>query len=141
MHHGQRLFRLSSVSFTLSARSRARLEGVHPDLQRVVYEAIQVTRVDFTVIEGRRTIERQRELVAAGASWTMASRHLTGHAVDIAPMVAGKLRWDWPLFSPVAAAMKQAAKEAGIPIEWGGDWPRFRDGPHFQLPNRGKYAT
>lgn len=129
------------MSFTLSARSRARLEGVHPDLQRVVYEAIQVTRVDFSVIEGLRTLARQRELLAAGATRTLESRHLTGHAVDLAPWVGGTIRWDWPLFSPVAAAMKQAAKEAGIPIEWGGDWPRFRDGPHFQLPNRGKYAT
>lgn len=150
MHHGQRLFRLSSVSFTLSARSRARLDGVHPDLQRVVYEAIQVTRVDFTVIEGRRTIERQRELVAAGASWTMASRHLTGHAVDIAPMVAGKLRWDWPLFSPMAEAMRTASLRTAIPIRWGGAWRLLAglpevitradlhktrpDGPHFELP-------
>lgn len=152
MHPGQRLFRLSSVSFTLSARSRARLEGVHPDLQRVVYEAIQVTRVDFTVIEGLRTLERQREMVASGVSWTMASRHLTGHAVDVAPVVGGKLRWDWPLFFPIAEAFRRVSLSTGIPVRWGGSWsiltdlparlsirdlhPRIPDGPHFELPVR-----
>lgn len=138
------------MSFTFSARSRSLLGGVHPDLQRVVYEAIQVTRVDFAVFEGRRTIERQRELVAAGASWTMASRHITGHAVDLAPYVAGKLRWDWPLFFPLAEAMRAASLRTAIPIRWGGAWRQLTslpavitqadlhkarpDGPHFELP-------
>ena len=129
------------VSYGLSQRRLGLLEGVHGDLVAVVRRAIELTTVDFSVIEGLRTLARQRELLAAGATRTLESRHLTGHAVDLAPWVGGTIRWDWPLFSPVAAAMKQAAKEAGIPIEWGGDWPRFRDGPHFQLPNRGKYAT
>jgi len=121
------------MAYHLGKRSRARLMGVHPDLVRVVKRAIDITPVDFTVIEGVRSRERQRQLVRSGASRTMRSRHLTGHAVDIAPWVGGTVRWDWPLFYPIAKAMKQAARELNVPITWGGDWQRFKDGPHFQL--------
>ena len=122
------------MAFALGATSRARLQGVHPDLVRVIELAIQRTPVDFTVLEGMRTVERQRQLVAAGASRTMNSRHLTGHAVDIAPILNGKVSWDWPLYHRIAPVVKQAARELGIPIEWGGDWRSFKDGPHWQLP-------
>lgn len=120
--------------FQLGLKSRARLKGVHPHLADVVSRAVQISRVDFTVLEGLRTLERQKELVAAGASKTMNSRHLTGHAVDIAPWVGGRVRWDWPLFDELAEAMKAAGREFGVPVEWGGDWASFKDGPHFQLP-------
>ncbi len=122
------------MAFVLSKRSLQRLEGVHPDLVKVVQRAIQLTPVDFTVLEGLRTLERQKQLVAAGASKTMNSRHLTGHAVDLGAYVAGEVRWDWPLYHQIAAAVKRAAAEVGVPIEWGGDWRTFKDGPHFQLP-------
>lgn len=118
----------------LSARSLARLEGVHPDLVKVVKRAIEVTPIDFTVVEGLRSVARQKQLVAAGASRTMRSRHLTGHAVDLAPIVGGMVRWDWPLFHKLAPVIKQAALDVAVPIEWGGDWRSFPDGPHFQLP-------
>lgn len=121
------------MAFKLSQRSRKRLEGVHPDLVAVVELAIIMTPVDFTVIEGRRTPERQRELYRAGATKTLNSRHLTGHAVDLAPLVKGQVRWDWPLFHQLAPAVKDAAQALGVRIEWGGDWPRFPDGPHFEL--------
>lgn len=123
------------MTFKLSKRSRDSLQGVHPDLVRVVERAIQITEVDFVVIEGLRTPARQAELVKAGASQTQNSRHLTGHAVDLAAWV-GTVRWDWPLYPRIAAAVKQAAKELGVPIEWGGDWTSFKDGPHFQLPRK-----
>lgn len=122
------------MSFVLGQRSLERLKGVHPDLQRVVRRAIQITEVDFTVLEGLRSIERQRELVRKGASKTMNSRHLTGHAVDLAPWVDGKVSWDWDWYYPLADAMKAAAREIKVPIEWGGDWKTFKDGPHWQLP-------
>jgi len=122
------------VKFSFSPRSRKNLEGVHLDLVRVVCRALELSDVDFAVIEGLRTEARQRELVAAGASQTMNSRHLTGHAVDLAPFIAGAVRWDWPPFYQIAKAMKAAAAELHIPIEWGGDWKRFKDGPHWQLP-------
>ena len=122
------------MSFSLGAQSRSRLIGVHPDLVKVIERAIQLTPIDFTVIEGLRTYAKQQKLVAQGASKTMRSRHLTGHAVDIAPFVAGEIRWDWPLYKKLAPAVKQAAKEVGVPIEWGGDWLTFKDGPHWQLP-------
>lgn len=124
--------------FMLGSRSVSRLKGVHPDLVAVVNRAIKLTEVDFAVLEGLRTHTRQIELVKAGASQTMNSRHLTGHAVDLGAYVGGAVRWDWPLYHKIAAAMKRAAAEIGVPIEWGGDWKSFKDGPHFQL-SRKKY--
>jgi len=124
------------MGFKLGKRSLERLVGVHPDLVAVVKRAIELTDVDFTVLEGMRTIARQKQLVASGASKTMNSRHLTGHAVDLAPLLGGSVSWDWPLYHRLAPFMKQAAKEVGVPVEWGGDWLRFRDGPHWQLPFR-----
>ena len=121
------------MRFNFSARSLRNLEGVHPDLVRVVHRALALTPTDFLITEGRRTEKRQRELVAAGASKTMNSRHLTGHAIDFVPLVGGKVRWDWPLFPPVAKAFKDAAAELGVALVWGGDWRTFRDGPHIEL--------
>lgn len=120
--------------FTLSEVSLRNLKGVHPDLVRVVKRAIRITQNDFRVIEGRRSLARQRELVNAGASRTMKSRHLTGHAVDLLAMVGGKARWDWPLYHGIANAMKVAAAWEKVPLTWGGDWRTFKDGPHFELP-------
>ena len=122
--------------FTLGHRSKQRLKGVHPDLVKVVERAIRITTVDFAVLEGLRTPERQKALVEVGASQTLNSRHLTGHAVDLGAWVADEVRWDWPLYHKIAAAMKEAAKQVDVPIEWGGDWRNFRDGPHFQLPRK-----
>jgi peptidoglycan LD-endopeptidase CwlK len=122
------------MSFALGPRSLEKLIGVHPDLVRVIHRAIEITPIDFAVTEGVRTLARQKELLKAGATTTLNSRHLTGHAVDLAPYAARKLRWDWPLFHQLAPAVKQAAAECGVEIEWGGDWTEFADGPHFQLP-------
>lgn len=122
------------MGFRFSQKSLDKMQGVHPDLVAVMQLAILRTPVDFTVIEGLRTEERQRQLVATGASRTMNSRHLTGHAVDVAPIVGGKVSWDWPLYHRLAPVIKAAAKELGVPIEWGGDWASFKDGPHWQLP-------
>ena len=122
--------------YVLSRKSLDRLAGVHPDLVRVVKRAIEITTVDFAVLEGVRSKARQEQLVKAGASQTMNSRHITGHAVDLGAYVSGSVRWDWPLYHKIADAMKQAAAELGVPIEWGGDWRKFKDGPHFQLPHK-----
>ena len=122
--------------YVLSRKSLDRLAGVHPDLVRVVKRAIEITTVDFAVLEGVRSKSRQEQLVKAGASQTMNSRHITGHAVDLGAYVSGSVRWDWPLYHKIADAVKQAAAELGVPIEWGGDWRTFKDGPHFQLPHK-----
>lgn len=124
------------MTYKLGSRSKKRLVGVHPDLVKVVKKAIAITEVDFTVLEGLRTKERQRKLVASGASRTMKSRHLTGHAVDLGAYVDGEVRWDWPLYYEIAAAMKRAACELGVQMVWGGDWTTFKDGPHFQLKHK-----
>jgi len=147
--------------FSLSKESLEKLEYVHDDLCLVVKRAIELTDTDFTVMEGLRTVTRQKELVKAGASHTMNSRHLTGHAVDLVPMLGNHPRWDWPLCYRVAEAVKLSAQEYAIPVVWGGVWDRllngleksceeevndyivrqksrservFIDGPHFQIP-------
>lgn len=124
------------MTFMFGARSIANLKGVHPDLVAVMQRAITMTPVDFMITEGLRTKERQAQLVKAGASKTMNSRHLTGHAVDIAPVVAGEVRWDWELFRRIAPVIKEAAAKLKTPIVWGGDWRTFKDGPHFELDRK-----
>lgn len=129
------------MAFVLGERSKTRLIGVHPDLVKVVELAIQITEVDFAVLEGRRTKTRQAELFKAGATTTMNSRHIPGadgfaKAVDLGAYVNGKVRWDWPLYTKIANAMKKAAKQLGVSLEWGGDWKSFKDGPHFQLSRK-----
>lgn len=150
------------MTFALSQRSLANLEGVQPALVAVVKRAIVLTKVDFGVIEGLRTEARQRELVDRGASQTMNSRHLTGHAVDLMAYIDGRASWELNLYDDIADAMKQAAIELDTPIKWGGAWSvqdirrwhgtmaaamnsyiderrkqgrrPFIDGPHFELP-------
>jgi len=118
---------------TLNKKSIDRLSGVHPDLVAVVKLAIELSDIDFQVIEGVRSKARQEQLFKAGASQTMNSRHLTGHAVDLAALVNDSIRWDWPLYFKIADAMKKAAVQLKIKIVWGGDWRTFKDGPHFEL--------
>lgn len=117
----------------LSERSRVRLKGVHPDLVGVIEEAAVLSPVDFMVTEGLRSPARQAALVRAGASRTLKSRHLTGHAVDVGALVDGRVRWDWPLYARIAKAIKETAAARRVPIVWGGDWRTLRDGPHFEL--------
>lgn len=118
----------------LNERSEDKLEGVHADLVKVVRRAAEICEIDFVVVEGLRTMKRQRELVAKGASKTLKSRHLDGHAVDLAPVIDGEISWAWPPFYLIAEAMDAAAKELNVPIEWGGRWTKWKDGPHWQLP-------
>lgn len=122
------------MGFQFSQRSKRKLEGLHSDLLKVMYEAIKITAVDFTVLEGLRTPQRQRYLYSTGKSRTLNSRHLTGHAVDIAPWVDGTISWDWSHYWPLADYVKKAARNVNVNIEWGGDWKTFKDGPHWQLP-------
>lgn len=124
----------------MRTRCKNRLQDVHRDLARVVYRAAEICDIDFIVTCGLRTEAEQRALVKAGASQTMNSRHLTGHAVDLAAVIDGKIRWDWPLYYILNDAMQEAAAIEAVPIEWGGHWLRFKDGPHFQLP-ASRYPT
>lgn len=137
----------------LSTSSIAKLRGVHPDLVRVVNRCAADWKdadTGFIVTCGLRTLAEQKVLVAKGASKTLRSRHLTGHAVDLAATIGGKVRWDWNLYIKIANHMKAAATAEKVPVEWGGTWAlinsvkgplkasmlhrRFPDGPHFQLP-------
>jgi len=126
--------------FRLSERSRERLRGVHPDLVRVVTRAISMSDVDFVVLEGLRTLERQKQLLKQGATRTLNSRHLSGHAVDIAPFIDETISWHWPHYHPLATTIKRAAQLEAVPVIWGGDWSSFPDGPHWELP-RDKYPA
>ena len=149
------------MGFTLSQRSLDRLEGVHDDMVRVVKKAIDVTKIDFGVICGLRTIEEQKALVAKGASQTMKSKHIDGLAVDLMAYIGGRASWELNLYDDIADAMKEAAKLEDVPIRWGAAWHindiatcgmpmeqamndyidrrraegrrPFIDGPHFEL--------
>lgn len=122
--------------YKLGARSKQRLKGVHDDLVKVVERAIEITTVDFTVLEGLRDPERQKTLMESGASQTLNSRHITGHAVDLGAWVEDEVRWDWPLYHQIAKAMKTVAAELGVKIVCGADWKKFPDGPHFELDRK-----
>lgn len=115
-------------------RSTRNLHGVHPHLVAIVEHAAEASAIQFVVTEGLRTPARQAALVQAGASQTHHSRHLTGHAVDLAAVVDGQVRWDWPLYRQLAAALLLAADHLRTPLIWGGNWRKFPDGPHFELP-------
>ena len=119
---------------SLNPRSQKTLQGIHKDLVKVVLRA-DALGARFIVTDGVRTLERQKQLVAAGKSKTMNSRHLTGHAVDLcASHGDGDVSWDDADLKAIAEKMKAAATELGIPLEWGGDWKSFVDMPHYQLP-------
>lgn len=122
-------------NFKFSQRSENNLKGVNPDLVKIVRRALQLSPVDFGITEGLRTVERQRQLVAAGKSQTMNSRHISGYAVDVFAYPTSAGSWEWKYYEQIATAFKQAAKELNIPVEWGGDWKTLKDGPHFQLPH------
>ncbi|MGX1099953.1 peptidoglycan-binding protein [Amorphus sp. MBR-141] len=142
------------MTMTLLPRDRAALAGVHPDLVRIVARAADLSPVPFRVFEGVRSVERQRENVRRGVSRTMNSRHIRGangvcHAVDLVLAfdvdrdgdIDGADHWASPA-SPQGAdawrrlemAVKTAARELDVPVEWGGDWRSFKDYPHWQLP-------
>ena len=108
--------------FKLSRRSLDRLEGVNDDLVAVVKFAINATKTDFGVIQGLRTIEQQKELVAKGASQTMKSKHLDGNAVDLMAYINGRGSWELNLYDDLADAMKEGAQMAGVAIRWGAAW-------------------
>lgn len=127
-----------------SARSLKNLQGIHPDLRRVLDRALRESPIDFVITEGLRTLARQRELVRIGASKTLNSRHLTGHAVDLYAWVDlnvdGKVEFaemaNPRLLKQIANAIKAAAKAENVPVVWGGDWRTFKDMPHFELDRR-----
>jgi len=121
------------MSYSFGKRSLDRLKGVHPDLVRVMKRAIGCSTMDFSIVEGVRTLARQKELMKAGATRTMNSRHLTGHAVDVAPYINGKIRWDWPLYIELGKIIKKAAADEGVIVQWGADWVTFKDAPHWEL--------
>ena len=149
------------MAFKLSKRSLARLEGVDERMVRVVKTAITVSKIDFGVICGLRTIEEQRELVAKGASQTMKSKHIDGLAVDLMAYIGGRASWELNLYDDIADAMAKAAKTHNVAIKWGAAWSigniaqwnstmegamnsyidlrrsegrrPFIDGPHFEL--------
>ena len=148
-------------TFKFGERSLRELDGVHKDLVAVVNRALELTVQDFAVHDGIRSLQEQKEHVASGASQTLDSRHLSGHAVDLVPLINGKLRWAWPPIYKIADAVRTAARELNIPLRWGGAWDvaftdsddrpedlladystrrkkagkkLFLDGPHFELP-------
>lgn len=121
------------MTFSLSQKSLDSMNGVKDPLVNVVKRAIQISEIDFKVLEGVRTLERQKELLARKVTQTLNSKHLTGDAVDLGALKNGEITWDKASYATIAKAMKQAAKELNVNIRWGGDFKTFFDGPHFEL--------
>jgi peptidoglycan L-alanyl-D-glutamate endopeptidase CwlK len=121
------------MTFSLSQKSIDTMNGVKDPLVNVVKRAIQISEIDFKVLEGVRTLERQKELYARKVTQTLNSKHLTGDAVDLGALRDGQITWDKQSYATIAKAMKQAAKELQVNIRWGGDFKTFFDGPHFEL--------
>lgn len=125
----------------LNAKSQLKLSRVHPDLQRVIQRAAEITTVEFIVTCGERTLEEQKKLYEQGTTKTLKSRHIPENnlcgmscAVDIAIMEDGKITWDYSKYEKFSHIVKEAASQVDVKIEWGGDWLKFKDGPHYQLP-------
>ena len=115
------------MTYSLGANSKKELQGVHPDLVKVVERAIQITAQDFTVFDGLRTADEQRNMVSSGASQTMNSMHRVqkdgfGHAVDLVPWINGKPRWEWEPIYTITHAVSIAAHELNVRVRWGGAW-------------------
>ena len=115
------------MAFNLSNRSRNKLDGVHPQLVSVVEGAIKLTKVDFGVTYGVRTIAEQEKLVAAGRSQTMKSKHLIqddgfSHAVDVVAYDGSDVVWELNVYDDICDAFKVAARDVGISIKWGAAW-------------------
>lgn len=115
------------MTFRLSNQSLNRLNRVHPNLTAVVKRAIELTSIDFGVIEGFRTLEKQREYFDSGRSQTMNSKHLPqrdglSHAVDLMAYVGGGACWEPKVYDEICDAMAKAARENGVAIRWGGAW-------------------
>lgn len=121
------------MNYKLSTKSIERLKGLHPVLSSIVMLAIKISDVDFSVIDGVRSKEKQAQYVKDGLSKTLDSYHLTGHAVDIYPWVGGKTSHDHFHYTQLNEAMQKAAKQLGYEVEWGGNWKSFVDKPHFQI--------
>ena len=110
------------MSFKLSQRSLDRMQGVDERMVSVVKFAITATKTDFGVIQGLRTLEMQKALVAKGASQTMKSKHLDGLAVDLMAYIEGRGSWELNLYDDLADAMKEGANAAGVAVRWGAAW-------------------
>ena len=115
------------MAFNLSNRSKKKLEGVHPDMVAVVERAIELTKVDFGVTYGVRTVEEQEKLVASGRSQTMKSKHLIqdsgySHAVDVVAYDGSDVVWELNVYDDICDAFKAAAEEKGVAIKWGAAW-------------------
>ena len=127
------------MGFSLSKRSLSRLAGVEEDLVAVVKHAITVSKVDFGVTCGMRTVSEQKELVAKGASKTMRSKHLEGRAVDLVAYVGPNVSWAINLYDDIADAMKEGAQAVGVDLRWGAAWHipdvRFWDGTMEEAMN------
>jgi peptidoglycan L-alanyl-D-glutamate endopeptidase CwlK len=126
------------MSYRFSKRSYRNLQNVRPELVAVATLALETLGreggPDFVVTDGARNLDEQRKLVEEGKSQTMDSRHLTGHAIDVAAFTPDyEVTWEPKPYRKIADAFERAGRQLGIEIEWGGSWSEFVDMPHFAL--------
>lgn len=117
----------------LTKKDIQRMKGVHPALVRLFTEVARTSPIPFMILEGRRSLEQQKKNIENGVSWTLKSKHLTGHALDVIPLVEGKPTWSWPVYHKFAPIVKAVAKKLKIEVTWGGDWKKTKDGPHWEI--------
>jgi peptidoglycan L-alanyl-D-glutamate endopeptidase CwlK len=125
----------------LGTASRRRLDGAHP-LLRKLFEAV-AAEMPILVLDSQRGREAQERAFALGHSRAhfgqSAHNWAPAVALDVAP---DPLDWeDIARFEALALCVKARAKEMAIPILWGGDWPRLRDMPHYELTPWREFAA
>lgn len=126
------------MTWKFGHRSKNQLAGVKPELAKLCHRALELSPVDFGIIQGLRTPAEQMANVKKGASQTLHSKHLTGRAIDFGVYVDGKYingdaASEYKLYGQVASAFKEASRQLKIPIVWGGDWKTLKDGGHIEL--------
>jgi len=109
------------MPFKFSKFSLKNLEGVNPKLVDAANQAIAISTVDFAITEGLRTLDRQKKLLADGFSKTLNSKHLTGEAIDVIALEAGKAK-NIDIYYYICIADAFAKLSDTVKIKWGGSW-------------------
>lgn len=123
------------MAFTLTDADRGNLVGVDARLVQLAERLAEISPIPFKITEGVRTLARQQQLYAEKKTKTLKSKHLTGMAIDIVPIVQGRVSWQWKHYTPLIKTAKQVARDMGLRVKFGYDWGW--DAPHLELHENG----